>query len=131
MPSHRGSGDEIHYETYGRSRDRAFFDKTRRYLARCFAVGGHLALRSLGTRSEPHEKVESDVDRSIHSRERSLVWDFKTRGEPFLWGLGGALVIGIFMIVGFVVLIVYNGILTFYPRPIEVVTLAGRKASGR
>ena len=65
------------------------------------------------------------------SRTRSLIWDFKARGEPFLWCLGGALVIGIIMIVGFVVLIVYNGILTFYPRPIEVVTLkGGNKVAG-
>jgi phosphate transport system permease protein len=54
---------------------------------------------------------------------RSMVWDFKARGEPFLWGLGGALAIGIIMIIGFVVLIVYNGILTFYPKLIEKVVL--------
>ncbi|MDQ7784783.1 MAG: phosphate ABC transporter permease PstA [Desulfomonilaceae bacterium] len=54
---------------------------------------------------------------------KSMVWDFKARGEPFLWGLGGALTIGIMMIVGFVVLIVYNGLLTFYPKPIERVVL--------
>ncbi len=78
-----------------------------------------------------HEEEGPEIDRSIHSRKRSLVWDFKSRGEPFLWGLGGALVIGIFMIVGFVVLIVYNGILTFYPRPIEVVTLRdGKRVAG-
>ncbi|MFH1114505.1 MAG: phosphate ABC transporter permease PstA [Pseudomonadota bacterium] len=57
------------------------------------------------------------------SLKASLVWDFKARGEPFLWGLGGSLAIGILMIIGFVVLIVYNGVLTFYPKPIEKVVL--------
>ena len=45
------------------------------------------------------------------------------RGEPFLWGLGGSLAIGIMMILGFMVLVLWNGIIAFYPRPIHVVTL--------
>jgi phosphate transport system permease protein len=52
-----------------------------------------------------------------------LIWDFKARGEPFLWGLGGALAIGILMIIGFITLILYNGVPTFYPKPIEAVRL--------
>jgi len=47
----------------------------------------------------------------------------KARGEPFLWGMGGALALGILMIVGFVTLIVWNGLAAFYPKPIHVVTL--------
>jgi phosphate transport system permease protein len=54
---------------------------------------------------------------------RSTAWDFRARGEPFVWGLGGALVIGIFMIVGFLIFVLYNGMATFYPKPIEVVSL--------
>jgi phosphate transport system permease protein len=54
---------------------------------------------------------------------KSSAWDFKARGEPFLWGLGGCLVVGILMIVGFVVLILYNGLLTFFPVSIERVAL--------
>jgi phosphate transport system permease protein len=62
---------------------------------------------------------------------RSLIWDFKARGEPFLWGFGGALAVGIVMIAAFLVLILYNGILTFYPQPVEVVTLRdGTKIAG-
>ena len=52
-----------------------------------------------------------------------MVRDFKARGEPFLWLFGGGLCVGIAMIIGFIVLIVYNGILTFYPRAIVVVLL--------
>lgn len=79
-----------------------------------------LTVRSETERVTPDDKSRPRIQRS---RQRSMSWDFKSRGEPFLWGLGGALVVGILMIVGFVVLIVYNGFLTFYPQSIEVVTL--------
>jgi phosphate transport system permease protein len=49
--------------------------------------------------------------------------DLSARGEPFLWSLGGALALGILMVFGFLVLVVWNGIVTFYPKPVEVVTL--------
>ena len=45
------------------------------------------------------------------------------RGEPFLWGFGGSLAIGIMMILGFMTLILWNGITAFYPKPLQVVTL--------
>ena len=73
-------------------------------------------------------KQESRYQRS---GQRSATWDFKARGEPFVWSLGGALAIGVLMIVGFVSLILYNGFLTFYPRPILVVELKdGSKVAG-
>lgn len=49
--------------------------------------------------------------------------DISARGEPFLWTMGGTLVLGIIMIVGFLVLVVWNGIATFYPKPIVKVLL--------
>jgi phosphate transport system permease protein len=79
-----------------------------------------LAVRAEADRGNTEDKLFGAPQRS---RPRRMSWDFKSRGEPFLWGLGGALVVGLLMIAGFVVLIVYNGILTFYPQPIEVVTL--------
>ena len=56
--------------------------------------------------------------------------DFKARGEPFVWIMGGALALGVLMIVGFLALVLWNGIGTFYPGPVEVVTLknGGRMA---
>jgi phosphate transport system permease protein len=54
---------------------------------------------------------------------KSMVWDFKSRGEQFLWSFGGALIVGILMIIGFLILILYNGSLTFYPDRIDVLTL--------
>src|SRR5262245_15475011 len=48
--------------------------------------------------------------------------DMRARGEPALWVLGGALALGITMIVGFLALVAWNGVITFIPRPLEVVT---------
>ncbi len=57
--------------------------------------------------------------------------DFKARGEPFIWLLGGALALGVLMIVGFLALVLWNGIVTFYPGPVEVVTLkSGKRVAG-
>ena len=57
--------------------------------------------------------------------------DFKARGEPFVWIMGGALALGVLMIIGFLALVLWNGIVTFYPGPVEVVTLKnGRRIAG-
>ena len=48
--------------------------------------------------------------------------DMRSRGEPALWSLGGALAIGICMILGFLALVFSNGIATFIPKPLTVVT---------
>jgi len=74
---------------------------------------------------ETHQSTDetSSSAQLIAPQRKSMVWDFKARGEPFLWLFGGGLCVGIAMIIGFIVLIVYNGIFTFYPRPIEVVLL--------
>lgn len=54
---------------------------------------------------------------------RSYESSLNARGEPFLWGLGGALAFGVLLVVGFLVLVTWNGITTFWPKPIQVVTL--------
>ncbi len=57
--------------------------------------------------------------------------DFKARGEPFIWLMGGALALGVLMIVGFLALVLWNGIVTFYPGPLRVVTLKnGERIAG-
>ncbi|MGE4281850.1 MAG: phosphate ABC transporter permease PstA [Magnetospirillum sp.] len=56
--------------------------------------------------------------------KRAGVSDLPAAGEPFLWGMGGALVVGLMMIAGFLVLVFWNGVTTFFPKPVEVVTLA-------
>ena len=64
-------------------------------------------------------------EKKTYSRSRNALTgtNLTARGEPFLWGMGGALVFGILMVVGFLLLIFWNGITTFYPKPIQVVTL--------
>lgn len=55
--------------------------------------------------------------------KRAGASDLPAAGEPFLWGMGGALIVGLMMIAGFLVLVFWNGVATFFPKPIEVVTL--------
>ena len=50
--------------------------------------------------------------------------DLAARGEPSTWLLGGALALGCTMILGFLLLVAWNGIVTFWPRQVEVVTLS-------
>ena len=45
------------------------------------------------------------------------------RGEPMIWLTGGALVICLVMIIGLVGMIIVQGSATFWPRPVERVTL--------
>ncbi|MFN3460063.1 MAG: phosphate ABC transporter permease PstA [Oceanibaculum sp.] len=54
---------------------------------------------------------------------RRYTADLSAVGEPALWGFGGALALGIILIAGFMFMILWNGATTFWPKPIEVVTL--------
>jgi len=68
-------------------------------------------------KGEPHEG-------GVQGRAvRKFTADLSAVGEPALWGFGGALAIGIILIVGFLGMIAWNGLTTFWPKPIEVVTL--------
>ncbi|MBM3540504.1 MAG: phosphate ABC transporter permease PstA [Alphaproteobacteria bacterium] len=62
--------------------------------------------------------------RGAATARRQRVTDLSAQGEPFLWALGGALAFGCVMIVGFLALVFWNGLVTFYPKPIAAVTLA-------
>jgi phosphate transport system permease protein len=53
--------------------------------------------------------------------------DLAAYGEPHLWMLGGALALGIVMVVGFLILVAWNGVDTFLPRPVAVVSLTDGK----
>jgi phosphate transport system permease protein len=55
---------------------------------------------------------------------RKYTADLSAVGEPFLWALGGALALGIILIAGFLFMIFWNGITTFWPKPIYAITLA-------
>lgn len=57
--------------------------------------------------------------------------DLRAEGEAWTWVLGGALALGIVMVLGLLVLVVYNGATTFWPRPIAVLTLTdGTRMAG-
>ena len=64
--------------------------------------------------------TQADTPRERTSGASSAL---SAQGEPFLWSLGGALALGILMVFGFLVLVFWNGVVTFYPKPVEVVTL--------
>jgi len=49
--------------------------------------------------------------------------DLSAVGEPALWGLGGALALGIILIAGFLAMIAWNGATTFWPKPIVEIEL--------
>uniref|UniRef100_UPI000E0DA460 phosphate ABC transporter permease PstA n=1 Tax=Alkalilacustris brevis TaxID=2026338 RepID=UPI000E0DA460 len=44
-------------------------------------------------------------------------------GEPALWAFGGALALGVILIAGFLFMVTWNGITTFWPKPIAQVEL--------
>jgi phosphate transport system permease protein len=60
---------------------------------------------------------------STPSKRTATGADLSSRGEPYLWGMGGALALGLIMIFGFLVLVAWNGLVTFYPKPVEVLRL--------
>ena len=56
-------------------------------------------------------------------RVRRFSSDLSAVGEPALWGFGGALALGIILIAGFLAMIAWNGLTTFWPKPLERVEL--------
>ncbi|MDZ7622216.1 MAG: phosphate ABC transporter permease PstA [Candidatus Competibacteraceae bacterium] len=56
-------------------------------------------------------------------RVRKFSADISAVGEPALWAFGGSLALGVILVVGFLVMIAWNGVTTFWPKPIHVVTL--------
>jgi phosphate transport system permease protein len=51
--------------------------------------------------------------------------DLRAHGEPERWAMGGALALGIVLILGFLLLVLWNGVTTFWPRPLVAVELTG------
>lgn len=62
---------------------------------------------------------------------RRYTADLSAVGEPALWAFGGALALGVLLITGFLLAILWNGMTTFWPKPVEVVALKdGTKIAG-
>jgi phosphate transport system permease protein len=70
---------------------------------------------------------DSQRPRRIRSAYSSMV----AHGEPWVWLTGGSLAAAIIMITGLLGFIAFRGAMTFWPAPLELVTLRdGRKALG-
>ncbi|MBN9528838.1 MAG: phosphate ABC transporter permease PstA [Alphaproteobacteria bacterium] len=82
-------------------------------------------MSSLQDTVNPQDASSYDSAAGVHRRE-AVVYP-AARGEPKLWSLGGTLAFGVLMITGFLILVLWNGIATFWPKPIAVVTLADGK----
>jgi phosphate transport system permease protein len=64
-------------------------------------------------------------------RIRSAYSSMVAHGEPWVWLTGGSLAAAIIMITGLLGFIAFRGAMTFWPAPLELVTLRdGRKALG-
>ncbi len=65
--------------------------------------------------------------RFARTRQSVAATTLSAQGEPMIWLTGGALAVALIMIVGLLVLVIYQGLRTFWPAPIErVVTDDGR-----
>lgn len=64
-------------------------------------------------------------------RVRSAYSSMVAHGEPWVWLTGGSLALAIIMITGLLGFIAFRGAITFWPAPLELVTLRdGRQALG-
>lgn len=75
------------------------------------------------------ESLESPT--AVRPRERSRVTALSALGEPFQWLLAGALALGMTMIIGFLAMVLWNGAVALWPKPIHLVTFAdGTRIAG-
>ncbi|HKD36215.1 MAG TPA: hypothetical protein VKB78_05420, partial [Pirellulales bacterium] len=79
--------------------------------------------------TKPPVPVKPDARRSREPRRHkaSPITTLAARGEPMVWLTGGALAISMLMVVGLLVLIIYQGIGTFWPAPLESVTTVDKQ----
>ncbi len=63
------------------------------------------------------------LKKPVKSGESFKNTSMAARGEPALWTMGGTLALGVLMIIAFLILVVWNGIITFYPGGIEQIIL--------
>jgi phosphate transport system permease protein len=73
----------------------------------------------------PAEITVNGARAAVTRRTRPASTDLTAIGEPALWAMGGTLALAMLMIAGLLLLVLWNGFVTFVPKPIEVVTLAG------
>ncbi len=75
------------------------------------------------------ETLETRSDAPTYTRSR--ITALGALGEPFQWLLAGSLALGMTMIVGFLLLVLWNGASALWPKPIHLVTFAdGTRIAG-
>ena len=67
-------------------------------------------------------------DRSRPRRVRSAHSGLAAHGEPWVWLTAGSLALAVAMIAGLLAFIAFRGAATFWPRPLELATLADGRA---
>ncbi|MFA6957937.1 MAG: phosphate ABC transporter permease PstA [Thermoanaerobaculia bacterium] len=71
------------------------------------------------------QPVEGATPKKRERRNRPL--SLAGRGEPFVWGTGAGLAVGVLMILGLLALVLYNGVLTFWPKRVVKITMTDGK----
>ena len=61
-----------------------------------------------------------NVSRARRNRARSSLF---VQGESMVWTMGGGLVVALVMIIGLLALVFFQGVTTFWPVPVERVSL--------
>jgi ABC-type phosphate transport system permease subunit/ABC-type phosphate transport system auxiliary subunit len=75
---------------------------------------------------QPRKRLDAPKPACCHRRRPRVSHPgiaLTARGEPLVWLTGGALAVSLLMIVGLLGLIVFQGTVTFWPRPIDKVEL--------
>ena len=67
--------------------------------------------------------VEALSGRVLATQGKARLGDLEADGEPMVWCLGGALALGIVMVLSLLILVVWNGAVTFWPKPIDMVRM--------
>ena len=75
------------------------------------------------TLPRPGHALGEESGRALAVRGQARLIDLQAEGEPWLWCLGGALALGIVMILSLLGLVIWNGSTTFWPARVQVVEL--------
>lgn len=81
---------------------------------------------SQGTGPQPHVDeglAPRQGKRHVRTRQSVAATSLSAQGEPMIWLTGGALAVAVLMIVGLLLLVLYQGLSTFWPLPVERVVL--------
>lgn len=84
---------------------------------------------TLTEETRPRERAKKPIVKRRRQPRRAT--SLQSHGEPLVWLTGGAMAIALAMIVGLLVLIVHQGVSTFWPVPVvQVTTVAGKELQG-